>query len=426
LRRTPAAILAALTALNLINYVDRYMTAPVLPLITKDFHLTGLQGGLLGSVFMIVYVMVAPVAGWMADHRPRLRLAAMGILVWSVATACSGLAPAYAVLLLARAASGVGEATYAVVTPSLLSDSYPVNRRAKALAIFFAALPVGTALAYVVGGGVGARYGWRAAYFLVCVPAVILCVLLFLLDEPRRGAHDGGVVREHVDLKDSLRALGQRHSYLYNTAAQAIFTFTLSGMALWVPTFLTQERGIPLTTANTTFGILLVVAGIGGTVIGGQLGDALARRYRSAHFTFSAVATLVAVPLIMIAIRSHSQWVLWPCTFAGLFSLFLITGPLQASMMNVLPANLRGRGVAVYTVVIHLFGDVLSQPIMGLAKDKVGLEIPMLLAILFLAVSGALLLAGRRALARDLIAHEEEATSVSLAEAMEAERSRNR
>jgi predicted MFS family arabinose efflux permease len=413
-RRSPTAILAALTGLNLINYVDRGMTGAVLPLITADFHLSGLQGGILGALFMIVYLVVAPVAGWLADHRNRLRLAGFGVLIWTVATVSSGLAPVFTMLLLARATSGVGEATYAVVTPSLLSDTYPQHRRATALAIFFAALPVGAALAYVIGGNIGPAYGWRAAYLVVFFPALILCVVMFTLREPERGAHEGGVGLHQVSLPDSLKSLFSRRSYLYNTAAQTIFTFTLGGMQLWVPTFLSQERGIQLATANTWFGVLLVFSGIAGTIVGGRVGDALARRFPSAHFTFSAAATTLAVPFIAIALHSRSQAVLWPCTFVGLFLLFTITGPLQASMMNVLPANLRGRAVAIYTVCIHLFGDVLSQPLMGLAKDQVGLEIPMIVAILFLAVSGLILFAGRKALERDLTAHQDESGVIPL------------
>jgi MFS family permease len=410
-------VLAALTALNLINYVDRYMAGAVLPMITADFHLSGLQGGLLGALYVIVYLIVAPVAGWFADHRSRLRLAGFGVVIWTAATVVSGLAPAFTVLLLARATSGVGEATYSVVTPSLLSDTFPAQRRGSVLAIFYAALPVGAALAYVIGGKIGTAYGWRVTYFVVFVPAVILCFVVFALREPERGAHEGGRAMHELSLMAAVKALGSRHSYFYNTAAQTIFTFTLGGMQLWVPTFLSSERGIPLKTANIWFGAIVLVSGIGGTIVGGRVGDALARRFRAAHFTFSAACTLVGAPFIAVALHSRNQWVLWPCTFVGLWLLFAITGPLQGSMMNVLPANLRGRAVAVYTVCIHLFGDVLSQPLMGLAKDLVGLEIPMIVAILFLAVSGLLLLAGRKALVRDLDAHADESGMIPLADA---------
>lgn len=411
-RRSPAVLLAALTGLNLVNYVDRYMLGAVLPFITKDFNLSGLQGGLLGMVYVAIFMVVAPVAGWLADHRPRLHLAGIGVVIWTVATVSSGLAPAFMFLLLARAASGVGEATYTVVTPSLLSDTYPAERRGTALAIFYAALPVGAALAYVIGGVVGKAHGWRVTYLLIFLPAILLCLAIFALREPERGLQEGGVVNDELSLGDSMKALFLRKSYIYNTAAQTIFTFTLSGMQLWVPTFLTQERQIPIDRANVFFGVILLVAGIGGTVIGGRLGDRLAKRFVSAHFTFSAFCTIVAVPLIITALRSHSQWVLWPCTFLGLFLLFAITGPLQGSMMNVLPANLRGRAVAIYTVSIHLFGDVLSQPLLGLAKDAMGLERPMVMAIGLLAVSGTILLAGRGALVRDLTVAREESGAI--------------
>jgi len=417
-RRSPAVLLAALTGLNLVNYVDRYMLAPVLPYITSEFHLSGFQGVLLGAIYVAIFMVVAPVAGWLADNRPRLHLAGLGVLIWTVATVSSGLAPAFTILLLARATSGVGEATYTVVTPSLLSDAYPAEKRSTALAIFFAALPVGAALAYGIGGTVVEKYNWRTAYLLIFLPALLLCVIMFILREPERGAHEGGVSLHEVSLRDSLKALAMRRSYLFNTAAQTIFTFTLSGMQLWVPTFLTQEwgrtHGHQLSTkyANWWFGGILLVAGIGGTVLGGRMGDRLAKRFASAHFTFSAFCTIAAVPLIITALRSQSEWVLWPCTFLGLFLLFAITGPLQGSMMNVLPANLRGRGVALYTVSIHLFGDVLSQPLLGLAKDAMGLEIPMIGAIALLAVSGALLLMGRKSLVHDLSVAREESGAI--------------
>jgi MFS family permease len=408
-------LLAALTALNLINYVDRYTLAPALPFITREFHLSGFQGGLLGALYVATFMVVAPVAGWLADHRPRLRLAGMGVMIWTAATVTSGLAPVFTVLLLARATSGVGEATYSVVTPSLLSDTYPAEKRSTALAIFFAALPVGAAFAYGVGATVAERVSWRAAYLLVFLPALVMCFVIFRLREPERGLHEGGVPLHEVSLRDSLKALAMRRSYLYNTAAQTIFTFTLSGMQLWVPTFLTEERHLGASYSGLRFGVLLLVAGIAGTVIGGKLGDRLAQRYRTAHFTFSAVATLAAVPLIIVGIHSHSEWVLWPCNFVGLFLLFSITGPLQGSMMNVLPANLRGRGVAVYTISIHLFGDVLSQPLLGLAKDAIGgLERPMIGAIGLLVISGVLLLRGRGALARDLTVAREESGAIAL------------
>src|SRR5437899_17987 len=128
------------------------------------------QGGLLPSLFIVACSLVCPVAGWLGDRQPRLCLAALGVFVWSAATVASGLAPTYALLLVARAVIGAGEASYSVVTPSLLSDCYPAERRARALGIFYAAIPVGSALGYILGGVVGEAYGWRATFFIAGAP----------------------------------------------------------------------------------------------------------------------------------------------------------------------------------------------------------------------------------------------------------------
>src|SRR5881628_242564 len=154
--RAPGVILGVLTTVNALNYLDRYVSAATLPLILADLAISDAQGGLLQSLFIVAYSLACGPAGWLGDAGKRLRLVAIGVFVWSIATVASGLAPTYGWLLLARAVIGIGEASYAVVTPSLLSDCYPAERRARVLGVFYAAIPVGTALGYVIGGLVGA------------------------------------------------------------------------------------------------------------------------------------------------------------------------------------------------------------------------------------------------------------------------------
>jgi MFS family permease len=179
----------------------------------------------------------------------------------------SGLAPTYGWLLLARAVSGVGEASYAVVTPSLLSDCYPADRRALVLGVFYAAIPVGSALGYIAGGVIGEAHGWRPAFFIAGAPDAVLAFLLLLLTEPVRGARETAqVASSPLGLGPSLHALATRRSYLVNTAAQIIYTFAMGGLATWMPTYLVRERGIPLRSASATFGLLLVVAGFAGNI----------------------------------------------------------------------------------------------------------------------------------------------------------------
>ena len=402
--RAPAGILGVLTALNGLNYLDRYVAAATLPLILADLGISDAQGGLLQSLFIVSYSLVCPAAGWVGDRQPRLRLAALGVFVWSAATVASGLAPTYAWLLAARAVIGAGEASYAVVTPSLLSDCYPPERRARVLGIFYAAIPVGSALGYILGGVIGEAHGWRAAFFVAGAPGAALAFVLLLLTEPRRGAMDpaGAATPVPLALAASIRALRERRSYLVNTLAQIIYTFAMGGLATWMPTYFVRARGIPLATASATFGLILVVAGFAGTLLGGRIASAVAKRWPGADFTVSGWSLVASIVFTLPAVLAPQPAVFWPAMFLTLVLLFVNIGPLNAAMANVLPAELRARGFAVTTMLMHLLGDAASPWLIGEASDRVGLEMPVLASGCLLAVAGLVLLWGQRTLIVDL------------------------
>jgi MFS transporter, Spinster family, sphingosine-1-phosphate transporter len=402
--RSARTALGVLTGLNVLNYADRYVGAAMLPLILSSLGLSDAEGGLLQSAFILSYSLCSPLAGWLGDRWARLRLAAGGVLVWSVATIASGLAPTYATLLLARTVIGVGEASYAIVTPSLLSDFYPPERRARVFAVFYSAIPVGTALGYALGGTVGSAFGWRMAFFFAGIPGALLALTLLGLTEPARGASDteGARPATPLALGPSLYALAARRSYLYNTGAQVLYTFAMGGLATWMPTYYVRERGLTLGTASTTFGLLLLIAGFVGTVLGGQLTDRLARRLRGAQFAISGFGLALALAFTLGAVLAPSPAVFWPCTFVTLLLLFLNIGPLNAAMANVLPPDLRARGFALSTMAMHLLGDAASPWVIGVASDYMGLTIPILAAGVLLALAGLVLLMGRGALDRDI------------------------
>ena len=396
-------MLGVLTALNALNYLDRYVVAATLPLILADLAISDSKGGLLQSLFIITYALVCPVAGWLGDHGNRLRLAAAGVFVWSLATVASGLAPTYGLLLLARAITGVGEASYAVVTPSLLSDCYRPDQRARMLGIFYAAIPVGSALGYIVGGVVGETHGWRSAFFVAGAPGMALAFMLWLLVEPRRGAFDASPASAVPSgLGPSLRALARRRSYLVNTAAQVVYTFAIGGLATWMPTYFVRERSLPLRDASSIFGVLLVVAGFAGTLIGGIVASAVARRWPGGDFTVSGWSLVASLPFTLAAVLAPSPVVFWPAMFGTLLLVFVNIGPLNAAMANVLPASLRARGFAVTTMLMHLLGDAISPWLIGTASDRIGLRAPVLVTGCLLSAAGIVLLIGRASLERDL------------------------
>jgi MFS family permease len=401
-RRSPAVILGALTALNGLNYLDRYVAAATLTLILPDLGISDAQGGLLQSIFIVTYALACPLAGSLGDRVNRMHLAATGIFIWSLATVGSGLATTYALLIVARALTGVGEAGYGVVTPPLLSDCYPPDRRARVLGIFYAAIPVGSALGYIVGGVIGEHYGWRNAFFVAGAPGIALAFVLLLLVEPRRGAFDAAPARPASASSASMRTLFARKSYTVNTAAQIIYTFAMGGLATWAPAYFVRERGISLAVASTTFGLLLVIAGFLGTLIGGRLAQTLARRWPGADFVLSGWSLTISIVFTLFAILSPTPMVFWPAMFAMLLLLFVNIGPLNAAMANVLPAEVRARGFALTTMLIHLLGDAISPWLIGVASDRIGLKIPVLVTGCLLAAAGLVLLFGRKTLEHDL------------------------
>jgi len=399
----PAATLSVLTGLNALNYLDRFLLSPLLPLIIAGLSLSDRQAGSLQSAFILVYALVCPVAGWLGDRMSRLRIAALGVALWSIATFASGLASTFGWLLLARAMVGIGEATYTVVTPSLLSDHYPPSRRARALSIFYAAMPFGIFLGYLLGGQIGARYGWQPSFFVAGGPGLLFALALFLLRDPPRGRFDGPTnPDEKLPLAAFLKVLRQRPSYFYNVAAQTIYSFTMGGLGVWMPTYFVRERHLGVAQASTIFGALLLGTGFVGTLLGGPVGDRLAQKYRGAHFTFSGLTLLAALPFTALAVLSPSPAIYWPAMGATLFCLFLNYGPLNAAMVNILPGNARARGVGLHTTTIHLFGDACSPFLIGMASDAIGLRIPVLCTGLLVGLSGIILLLGRHALVRDL------------------------
>src|SRR5260221_2659698 len=308
---TPRAALAILTGLNFLNYIDRFIPAAILPTILSELGLSDAKGGSLQTLFIMTFVVVSPLAGWLGDRQPRFRLAAVGVFIWSAATFGSGLAPTYAFLVAARALIGVVEASYTVVTPSLLSDFYPTSRRGSVLAIFYAAVPIGSAMGYVLGGQITAHFGWRTAFFVAGVPGAALAALLLFLRDPPRGAQDVKAVAKKKDpatissvvvIANAVRELVARPSFVVNTAAQTIYTFAVGGLAVWMPTYFVRERGLPLASAATAFGGALALAGFVGTLLGGRLGDRLARTRADAHFVMSGVAMVASLPFTLLAV----------------------------------------------------------------------------------------------------------------------------
>ena len=389
------ATLLVLTLINLLNYLDRYVISGMLPLVQQEFGRSDAQMGVLSSSFLVVYALASPVTGVLGDRLQRKWFVAGGVLLWSAATVWSGMARSFEELLFARALIGVGEAGYAAVAPGMIADVYDVRRRGRMLSYFYAALPVGSALGFTLGGAVGQHYGWRSAFLVAGVPGVALALLAMLLREPARGgAGEAHLAVGRVAIGTIVRTLARTRSFVVNTAGYTAATFAMGGLAAWWPTFLYRERGVPLDCAGFLFGAVLVVAGFLGTLAGGLLGDRIHAKNRGGYFLAAGWGLLLATPAGAVAVLGASPAIYWPATFLALFFLFFNTGPLNAAIVNVVPPDMRASAIAVNVLVIHMLGDALSPWLIGKVSDASSLGMGVLLDCVAIAVAGAILFAG--------------------------------
>src|SRR5216110_3870767 len=358
-----------------------------------------LSDGQLGSLmtgFLIVYMLAAPLFGSLGDRRSRPRLLALGVEIWSIATALAGLAQNYVGLFAARAMVGVGEAAYGTISPALLADYFPRERRGRVFAIFFAAIPVGSALGYVVGGLVDHYFGWRQAFFVAGVPGLVLAALALRLYDPPRGAQDSAespaFASHAVSLGNAAHAayaaLVRNRPYVLTVLGYAAYTFAIGALAFWTPAFLERTRGIPQARATVQFGAIVVATGFIGTYVGGWIGDYFLRVSRQAYLWVSGVVTLVAAPLTLVALAAPQAAVYWAAMVAAELCLFASTGPVNSAIVNVVSPHMRATAVALSIFTIHLLGDVPSPSVVGAVSDAPSLGEAVLIIPLAVLAGG--------------------------------------
>jgi MFS family permease len=372
-------VLLALFAMNLLNFVDRFILAAVLGPLKADLRLDNSEAGVVGSAFYISYALFSPLIGWLGDRVTRKYLLAASVGVWSVATFGSGLAQSFGGIVLARGVLGVGEATYAALAPTLIADLFPRRWRGLALTFFYIAVPVGAAIGYPLGGFLRSAYhSWRVPFFVVGFPGLAVAMAALLLPEPERGAAedvDEDQRHRHQALPFSwpiYTALARNPSYVYNTLAMAMFAFALGGLQIWGPDYFARVPGLEHIDPNYWLGPVLVVSGVAGTSLGGVLGALLSRRWSGAYFWLSGLTMIAAVPVIVPALLTARLPVIIPCLLLGLTLTFMNIGPSNTILTNVTDPKIRAAAVAINLFVMHWLGDIPSPPLMGVVADLTG------------------------------------------------------
>jgi MFS family permease len=388
----PRTALVLLSSLNLLNYVDRSVLFAVQPLVQKEFHLSNAQVGYLTSAFLGFYMLAAPFAGPLADRYSRKRIIVLGGIFWSGLTLLTAVTHSYWELLVRHTLVGVGEATFVIIAPTFVADLFPEYQRGRIFGIFYLAIPVGTAAGYLLGGKLGAEHGWRFPFYIAALPGFLLALAVCFIAEPPRGQFDS--LKETPERGTIVGLIGNP-AFWTVTLGMAASTFSLGGVQVWMPTFLSLDRGYSLKEANEIFGAIVVVDGIVASLAGGWLGDLLLPRMKGSYYFVSALSMGLGVPVMIVALFCKGP-VMLPAIALAAFLLLLNTSPLNTALVNSVGAHIRATAIAVNIFIFHLLGDVPSPTLMGYVADRRSLEAAFVLPVIAMAISSAILFYGMR------------------------------
>ena len=394
--RRPAHVLALLTGLNLLNYLDRFVLSAVLPKVQDDLHLSNFVAGSLAFWFLIVFTGTSPIFGTLASvGRPgiRPRLVATGIGLWSLATIASGLARGPLGLVAARASVGVGEASYTTIAPALLDEISPPASKARWMSIFSVATPVGAALGYIVGGAVEHATGsWRAAFLVAGGPGLLLAALCLFIEDASHNAKD------RVRLTwAAVAPLFTRPVLMLTILGFCAYNFAMGGFAFWAPKYVATTYAMEIGKASFQFGLVTVAGGFVGTLVGGALCDARTKSLERAGMEADAAASaaslevcalsaLVGAPFAAAALLAPRAGSFFALAFLCEAGLFLSGGPINVAVLKSVPPHLRAIAMSLTIFGIHALGDIWSPMLIGLVWDHA----PGVWAMMFIPAAFAL------------------------------------
>jgi MFS transporter, Spinster family, sphingosine-1-phosphate transporter len=385
--------LVLLTALNFVNYIDRYILPGVQEQIKGEFHLSDEHIGTLTFWFMIAYMLTSPITGWLGDRFPRKPMIVIAALFWSGINFFTATVHSYNSLNIRHAALGVGEASFGIFAPALLADFYPEDQRNRVLTIFNIAIPVGAALGYLVGGTVGERYGWRMSFIVSAIPGVIIAILIaFLMKEPARGASQQDKAKFE---KGTVLSLLKNKAYLSSILGYAAVTFSLGGISWWMPSFLQRVDGRSQSSAAFLMGAITVVTGLGGTITGGIIAQRWSRKTSKALYLVPAISAALAVPPALVCFFGPQSLTL-PSLAIAIFFIFLGTGPVNAATVNAVRPEIRATALAGQLLVIHALGDAISPRIIGAVSDRSTLNIGLGSTLITLVLASIIFFIGSR------------------------------
>jgi MFS family permease len=385
--------LVLLTAMNFVNYIDRYILPAVQEQVKGEFHISDAQIGRLTLWFMVTYMATSPLTGWLGDRFPRKWMIVICGLLISACNFFTADVNSYGSLNLRHAALGIGEAAFGIFAPAMLADFYAEDRRNGVLTVFNVAIPVGAALGFLAGGVIGHHYGWRHAFVVSAIPGALIAILIAIfLKEPVRGKSDAGAAKVE---KGVILSLATNKAYLCSIFGYAAVTFSLGGISSWMASFLQRMNGYSEEKAAGVMGPVIVVAGLGGTVCGGLLAQWWSKRTEKALYYVPALSAVLAVPPALLCFFGPTSLTI-PALSAAVFLIFLGTGPVNAATLNAVRPEIRSAAMAGQLLIIHLFGDMSSPTIIGIISDRSNLRYGLGATLITMFIGGLIFFLGAR------------------------------
>lgn len=352
-------VLFILMLVYAFNFIDRQLLVILQESIKKELMLSDTQLGLLtGFAFAMFYVTLGIPLARLADKTNRRNIVAICLAAWSGVTALTGMATNFVQLVLARIGVGIGEAGCSPQSHAIISDYYPVEKRATALSIYTLGIYLGIFIGYMGGGIINQYYGWRIAFFTMGIPGVLLAALLYLtVREPLRGASD---VAKKASLDLSLwqviRYLFSKRSFVFLALGAGFTAFVQYGVGNWFPSFLFRYYGMQSKEIGISNALIIGIGGGLGTYLGGYLGDRLGRKSGKWYLWIPMMATLVAIPLSLAAFFTSDRMLVFAFIFPGVLLNSIYLAPSVAVSHTLVPPNMRAVASSVLLFILNIIG----------------------------------------------------------------------
>lgn len=362
-------LLAVLALVNFVNFADRQIFVPLLPLIRAHLGVSDAQLGSLQTWLLAVLALASLLFGFLADRLSRRGVIAFGVLFWSLATFASGMASTFMFLLVSRALVGVGEGAYAPAAQSMISGAFPQERRAFAQAIFATGMLLGGASGLAFGGILSEHYSWQHIFYFAAFAGLVPGLAVFWLDDPPRGPR--------TEVVPVAKLLGVP-AFVAMIAAGTCITFASVSLLTWGVDFAKDYKDFTLREAAVSLAAIALFSSILGVLMGGYIADRLQQRFNFGRLIAIGGALLLATPFLLFAILSDDKWAVLAGLFVSGFFLSWYHGPVTAVIHDMMPRRAHATSVGIYMFVTQLLGG-LGPQVIGKISDvrdlQVGLEI---------------------------------------------------